>query len=103
MAENPPLTKEQAKAALDDALLTIGAARELLRSVEPTMARFLAEAQRMESVGPILHPTLFNSSERRATEAMVKPFFEMALAFAGRHDRQMEAVKAALEKGQARG
>jgi hypothetical protein len=98
MAET--LTKEQARAALDDPLKSIGVAREIIRAVEPTLARFMVEARRMESVGPILDPTLFNSSERRATEAMVKPFFEMALAFVERHDRQMETVKAALEKVQ---
>lgn len=94
------MTKEEAKAALDDALRSTGAAREMIRSVEPTLARFMVEARRMESIGPILDPSLFNSSERRATEAMVKPFFEMALSFVERHDRQMETVKAALEKVQ---
>lgn len=94
------MTKDEAKAALDGALMSIGAAREMIRAVEPTLAQFMVEAQRMESVGPILDPTLFNSSERRATEAMLKPFFEMALAFVQRHDQQMAIVKAALEKVQ---
>lgn len=92
------MTKDEAKEALDGALMSIGAARELIRSVEPTLTRFMVEAQRMESVDPILNPTLFNSSERRATEAMVKPFFEMAMVFVQRHDQQMAIVKAALEK-----
>lgn len=92
------MTKEEAKAALDEALRSIGAAREIIRVVEPTLRRFMEESRRMDSVGPILNPTMFNSSERRATEAMVKPFFAMALTFVDQHQRQMETVKAALEK-----
>jgi hypothetical protein len=97
------MTKDEAKAALDEALTSIGAAREIIRAVEPTLRRFMEEARRMDSIGPILNPTLFNSSERRATEAMVKPFFEMALAFVDQHQRQMNAVKAALAKVRADG
>lgn len=59
---------------------------------------FMRESRSMESIGPIVDPTLFMSSERRATEAMLKPLYQGAIDFLTTHDQQIARVRAALEK-----
>ena len=48
----------------------------------------------MDSVGPILDPTLWNSSERRVTEALLTPVYRAASDLIETYD----GSKAALEK-----
>jgi hypothetical protein len=90
------MKKADAIKELDAALKTIAVTVELLRPYLPLFRQFEREKQLMESVGPILDPTLFNSSERRATEAIVAPAFLAATAFVAEIDAQQAKVKAAF-------
>jgi hypothetical protein len=88
--------KTDAIKELDAALKTIAVACELLRPYLPLFRQFEREKRLMESAGPVLDPTLFNSSERRATEAIVAPAFSAAQAFIAEIDAQQARVKAAF-------
>jgi len=87
-----------ARQQLDEANVAISTAIVLLNGVKPTLEQFMAEAQRMDSVGPIIDPTLFNSPERRATEAILKPIYKAALDFIQAHEMAVAVAKGALEK-----
>ncbi|MDK1386329.1 hypothetical protein QN224_13015 [Sinorhizobium sp. 8-89] len=82
---------EEANAAITTAALLLGTSRE-------TFEQFMRESERMDSVGAILDPTLFMSSERRATEALLKPLYRAALDFLNTHDRAIGEARAALNK-----
>ncbi len=90
------MTREEAKEALSTAIATIGVAAEIIRSQEALIRQYLGEAERMDSVGPIIDPTLFNSSERRATDALLRPIFQGASDFLRIYDERVASGKAAL-------
>lgn len=89
-----------ARQQLDEANVAISTAIMMLNAVKPTLDQFMDEARHMESVGPILDPTLFKSEERRATEAILKPIYKAALDFIRAHELAMAAARGALEKVQ---
>ena len=64
--------KEQLKAALADSLM-----RPHLALLE----QYARERELMGSVGAILDPTLYRSSERRTVDAAIAPLFEQVRAF----------------------
>lgn len=87
---------EAANAAITTAVLLLSAERA-------TFERFMKESRDMESFGPILNTSLFMSSERQATEALLKPLYKAALDFLRVHEAQMAAARSALEKVKAHG
>lgn len=92
------MTREEAKAALDDVNVRIGLAREILKPAETMIAQYLKERTRFESIGPILDPTLWKNPERQAVEKMLTPLYEAAQTFIRDIDLQMTIIKAAMEK-----
>ena len=62
------------------------------------LERFMRESRYMENVGPVLAPSLFMSSERRAVESVMKPIYQAALDFLNAHERQVAAARGALDK-----
>lgn len=93
---DPRQELHDATAAISLCATVLGAHRDLLE-------RFMKELRDMENFGHIVDPTLFMSSERRATEAILKPLYQAALAFLDEHDRQIAATRKALEKVRAHG
>lgn len=75
----------------------------LLEGIRPTLEAFMEESRRMDNIGHILDPTLFNSPERRATEALLKPVFKAGLDFLRTYDVQAAVGRDALEKVKADG
>lgn len=92
-----------ARRQLEEATAAISTAAMVLAGVEETLARFMDEKRRMDSIGPILHPTLFNSEERRATEAMLAPLFKAGLDFVQLYKAQLAHAAGALAKVKADG
>lgn len=92
------MTREEARAKLDELNVAIATAALLIEAEEDTLTRFFEEAESMASVGPILDPTLFNSSERRATEAILTPIYRTARDFLAAYRLQTKAARAALDK-----
>lgn len=92
------MTRDEAKDRLNALNSSIATAVLLIRAEAETLERFFEEKRHMESVGPILDPTLFNSSERRATEALLSPVYEAALDLVRVYDAQILRAKAALEQ-----
>ncbi|QZN99758.1 hypothetical protein [Chenggangzhangella methanolivorans] len=70
----------------------------MIREHRDTLDRFFAEQRSMDSVGAILDPTLFNSSERRATEQILTPIYRAAQTFLETYDRQSASARQALAK-----
>lgn len=89
-----------ARQQLDEANVAISTVAMMLNAVKPTLEQFMDEARHMDNVGHILNPTLFNSSERRAAEAILKPIYKAALDFLRAHEIAIAAAKGALEKVQ---
>lgn len=54
------------------ALATIACAAELLRDHDDLFTRYLREAQHMDSVGPILDPTLWMNPQRQRIDAVYR-------------------------------
>lgn len=88
----------EAEANLSEMTMAIGIAVQALKSQEPMLRRYLDEAESMDSFGPIFDPTLFNSSERRATDAIMRPIVKASLDYLRAHEMATAAAKAALEK-----
>lgn len=88
---------------LHDAAGAISLCATLLATHRDLFERFMKESRDMESFGAIVDPTLFMSSERRATEAILKPLYQAALALLDEHDRQIAAARGAIEKARAHG
>lgn len=86
------------KQRLHSASQAISTAVQLLKSELPTMEAFLEESRKMESIGPIVDPTLFKDSERRAVSALMQPLFEAAVKFVQAYDTQVAKAKDALAK-----
>ncbi|WP_127144091.1 hypothetical protein [Pelagibacterium montanilacus] len=91
-------TKAEAAERLQALNLAISTAVTLIRSEQETLDQFFAESANMDSVGPILDPTLFNSAERQTTEAIFKPIYASARQLIEVFDRQVADAQAALEK-----
>lgn len=92
------MTRDEARAALQETAAAIGTAATLIRAQQAVLARYMSEAAHFDSVGPILDPTLFNSSERRAVDAIMRPIFSAGLEFLRAYDASVDASKAALAK-----
>lgn len=104
MIATPAKTVEEAREQLAEACMIISHATDLIRPYAPLFEQFRQETERMESAGPIIDPTLFKSSERRATEAFLKPIFEAAEQFIRTVDVQKARAQVALDqvkKGEA--
>ena len=72
------MTKEDAKAELNAAAAAVATAVMVLQPHLGLFDRFEAECRRMENFGAVLNPSLFNSSERRAIEALGSMFLASA-------------------------
>lgn len=83
-------------------LLALGGAIDMavniLRPHMDLIARYEQERRRMDNVGSIVDPTLFNKEERRATDAIMAPMYRSAAAFVQTFDIQMAAAQDALSK-----
>ncbi len=86
------------KQRLHSASQAISTAVTLLKSELPTMQAFLEETRKMESFGPIVDPTLYKNSERRAVSALMEPLFKAAVTFVDAYDAQVAKAKDALAK-----
>lgn len=104
MSARPAKTKEEARIQLAEACASISVATDLIRPHLALFEQFRHEVALMESAGPTIDPTLFTSSERRATEAFLKPIFEAARQFVQTVDAQKTLAQTALDlakKGKA--
>src|SRR5436190_18354894 len=91
------MTKDDALAKLEALNQAICTAVFVIKSEQETLDRFFVEQSRMESVGPILDPTLFNNSERRATEALLSPISDAARNIIRIYDMQSARAADALQ------
>lgn len=82
-------TRAEAAEALVGLNLTVAFAVQMLRGHVATIDQFFEEKRSMDSVGPILDPTLFNSSERRAAEALLAPVYRAARDLVATYDEQV--------------
>ncbi|TGQ95377.1 hypothetical protein EN851_07595 [Mesorhizobium sp. M8A.F.Ca.ET.208.01.1.1] len=92
------MTRDEALLALEEANAAMCAAAMLFASIEPTLARFMQESRNMESIGALIHPTLWKDPERQATEALLKPLYQAALDFSKLYKAQLAQAAGALEK-----
>jgi hypothetical protein len=83
---------------LDEANVAIAMAVQILTAVRPTLEEFMVEAERMDSFGPLLAPSLFRSPERVAVQAILKPIYRAALDFVRAHEITRAAAADALSK-----
>lgn len=90
--------REETRMRLDELNSTLATCALLIKSHQEVLDQFFDEAEHMASVGPILDPTLFNSSERRATEALLTPIYKAARDFVLTYDEQIAKAKTALGK-----
>lgn len=90
------MTREEAKAALDAANRAITTAVLLVKVEMETIERFLDEKRLMESIGPILDPTLFRDSEREAVSALMGPIYKSARDFVRFYDAHIAGSATAL-------
>jgi hypothetical protein len=97
------MTKEEAKRALDELNSAIGTAAVVIRMHKETLDRYFAEQSTFDTIAPIFDPTLWNSSERRATEAILTPIYRAALDFITAHDTATARAEDALAKVRAHG
>lgn len=70
----------------------------VLRPHADLIRRYQKERRDMESIGHIVKPTLYKSSERQATDAVMAPIYAEALRFVETYDRQCAAAQDALAK-----
>ena len=97
------MTKEEARAKLDALNAVISTAVMLIAGERETLDQFIAEQESMNSVGPLLDPTLFNSSERRTVEAIVTPIYSAARELVRAYEAQICKAAAALQKVKGHG
>lgn len=90
--------RDAVRAQLQEATAAAAVAAQIIRPYLDLFDRFEREALSMESVGPILDPSLFMSSERRAAESIVRPVFKAAATYVRAIDMQARAAEAAFEK-----
>lgn len=77
---------------------TLSTAALLIKAEAETIELYLNEADRMNSVGAILDPTLFMSSERRAADAIMSPIVRAARDYLRAYEMATAAGRSALEK-----
>jgi hypothetical protein len=94
-------SRKEAKERLARATHAIHAAVMLVKMERPTIEALLEECRVMDSAGPILNPTLFNNSERRAVSSFLEPIFRDALGFLSKYEAQAAVALAALGKVKA--
>lgn len=92
--------RENAKERLLELGAAITAAANLLRPYAPLIEQFQREAQLMDSVGPILNPTLWKNPERQAVSGLMTPFYAAAMDFIRAYDKQIAVAADALAKVQ---
>lgn len=61
---------------LRGALTKIGLCASLLNEHDDLFKRFIDESDHMDSVGPILDPTLWMNPERQKTDAALRPLIQ---------------------------
>jgi hypothetical protein len=83
---------------LQGAAQAISTAIMVLKIEEPLFKAFLKECHDMDHFGPILDPTLYNNSERRAVSAVLEPLFQSAVDFIAAYDAHVARAKIALAK-----
>lgn len=67
------MTPDEASRRLIEMTTALTGAAMLIKSETEMIERYLEEARSMDSIGHIIDPTLFNSAERRATDAILRP------------------------------
>lgn len=90
------MTSDEARKSLDEANIAISTDASLIRAQMPVIERFLRESRNIDNFGHIVDPTLFNSSERRAADAILKPIYEAARQFLLIHQFQVDKATKAL-------
>lgn len=81
------------------ALAKIACAAELLRDHDDLFARYLREAQHMDSVGPLLNPTLWMNPERQRVDAALRPLMQATRTWLAAVDQARELVIAFPDRG----
>lgn len=71
-----------AEQQIKEALSIVAVAGAIVDGVTPFIDRYEAERDRMDSIGPILAPSLFQSRERQEVDAAIWPALEAARSFA---------------------
>lgn len=94
MSKQPPEKLQSAGQAISTAVM-------ILRMEQETIDAFLKECRDIENFGSILHPTLYNRSERKAVSALLEPLFQSAKDFIRAYDEHMAKARAAIEKVKA--
>lgn len=77
------------------ALAAIGMCADVLYLHRDLLRRFIAESRHMDSVGPILDPTLWMNPERQKTDAAIRPLAEQTLSWLAAVDRAKAAIAGA--------
>lgn len=90
--------RESTRRRIQEAAAAIETAAMLMRAELAFFDEYAREAARMDSVGPILDPTLFMNAKRQAVDAMLRPIFSEAAAFVRSYDAHVARSRAALEK-----
>lgn len=83
-----------AEIELRAALSTIATAALLISAYRDLFDRYEKEAQHMDSVGPILNPTLFMNPERQRVDAALRPVFRGARIFLETVETAQKSVRA---------
>jgi hypothetical protein len=96
VADKTPI--DTVRQELAEAAQAISMAGHILRPHLPLIERYRKERDLVDSVGPIINPSLYKSSERQATDAIMAPIFQAAAAFVAILDDQTRRAREALEK-----
>jgi len=86
------------KAELNAMTAAISTAVLVMRPYLPLMHEYKRERQKMESIGPIVAPSLFMSAERQAVDAVIWPMIDAATRFIAEYETQVERSADALAK-----
>lgn len=87
-----------AEQELRQTLAIIATAAALVESVKPTILRYLDEAQRFDSIGAIIDPTLFMKPERQRVDAALRPMMALTLKFLASVENAKRDVAAMRER-----
>jgi hypothetical protein len=83
-----------AEIELRSALQAIALAAELLKPHRELIDRYFAEANHMDSFGPIFEPTLFKNPERRRVDEALRPALKATADFVDAIAKAQGAVTA---------
>lgn len=89
-------TNEETRRRLHEAAVAVSLAVQVLRAQTEMFEAYEREAEHMDSVGPILDPTLFMSAERQAADAVMRPLFAAAHRFVREYDVHVAAARGAV-------